>query len=98
MQPPDPEPSSGVPAPVPPVAAEGPADADPALGRHELQSLTLAPVASVGLRPLHAVAAATDVVAVVRLFRGPWVVVSRRLIVPVRWQRNCVHWRRRDET
>jgi len=52
--------------------ADLPAGDDPpesGLGRHELQSLTLAPVQSVGLRPLQAVDAACDVVSVVRLFR-----------------------------
>lgn len=46
------------------------AAAEPALDRHELQSLTLAPVQSVGLRALQTVDAATDVVSVVRLFRA----------------------------
>ncbi len=37
-------------------------------GRHELQSLTMARVSQVGVRPVHRVDAATDVVSVVRLF------------------------------
>ncbi|GCL64899.1 DUF294 nucleotidyltransferase-like domain-containing protein [Pseudaquabacterium pictum] len=47
-----------------------PADLDAGLGRHQLQSLTLAPVRAVGVRPLHTVEAAMDVVSVVRLFRS----------------------------
>ncbi len=50
--------------------ADLPADLDAGLGRHQLQSLTLAPVRAVGVRPLHGVDAATDVVSVVRLFRA----------------------------
>ncbi len=37
-------------------------------GQHELQSLTLARVHQVGVRPLHLVDAGTDIVSVVRLF------------------------------
>ena len=56
---------------VPDVPApEPPADLDAGLGQHQLQSLTLAPVRAVGVRPLHTVDAATDVVSVVRLFRA----------------------------
>lgn len=51
-------------------AGDSPADLDASLGRHQLQSLTLAPVRDVGVRPQHTVDAATDVVSVVRLFRA----------------------------
>ena len=63
-------------APASPAAAPAPVSDEtlvepvPGLVRHELQSLTLAPVHAVGVRPLHAVDGATDVVSVVRLFRA----------------------------
>jgi len=71
---PDPDPSAGSGPPMPAELDAGsgppmPADLDAGLGRHQLQSLTLAPVRAVGVRPLHTVDAATDVVSVVRLFR-----------------------------
>ncbi len=59
---------AAAPDPLDPAPAGAPPEAG--LGRHELQSLTLAPVQSVGLRTLHAVDAAADVVSVVRLFRA----------------------------
>jgi CBS domain-containing protein len=71
MQPTDPDdiPGPGHPGAGRPQAAPA-ADPDPGLGRHQLQSLTLAPVQAVGVRALHTVDAATDVVSVVRLFRA----------------------------
>ncbi len=69
-------PDTGVPltaALAEPVVALNPAldpDLDAGLGRHQLQSLTLAPVQAVGVRPLNTVDASTDVVSVVRQFRA----------------------------
>ena len=63
--------SDPVPAELPaPQDAAPPADLDASLGRHQVQSLTLAPVHAVGVRPLHTVDAETDVVSVVRVFRA----------------------------
>lgn len=53
-----------------PVAQAIPADLDAGLGHQQLQGLTLAPVRAVGMRSLHTVDAATDVVSVERLFRA----------------------------
>ena len=57
-------------APVAPPITGLPPDLDAGLGRHQLQSLTLAPVQAVGVRPLNTVDASTDVVSVVRQFRA----------------------------
>lgn len=65
-----PDQADNAPPPDPVAAPDIDRDTDPGLGRHQLQSLTLAPVQAVGVRPLPVVDADADVVSVVRLFRA----------------------------